>query len=354
MRTFALAVIEARENREAIGLHADPFLPDFRFDDLLRSVDSWLARYEHLVPRAAASGADLVLLSEDLTHVGLAATFLDDRSVFRRVAEHQAEVVPRSLAALAGRLGLHLAGSYFTAEGDLIRNVCEIFSPDGTSLGRYRKVHLPEYERWQVCAGNEFPTFETELGRIGLLICFDQNWPEAFASLALAGAEIVLHPSAATIPDHRMLCRSVDHHVFYASACPRGSAIASPVETMLARSTGKDPEVISAVLDASLLSFGDERYYDALYSGIREHRLRELRYRRPETYGVLVEREPPVYSSARVPRLPSLPGDVTSIYERHRAAHLAAARGLAEPYHWDYWRGDRSVHPRLVPHGTDR
>lgn len=339
MRTFTLAVIETRENRETDGLHADPFAPEFRREELLKSVDSWLAHYESLVARAAASGADLMLLTEDFTHAGLAATFLDDRSVFRRVAEHQAEVVPRRLAALAGRLGRHLAGSYFTAEGDLVRNVCDLFGPDGTRLGRYRKVHVPEYERWQVSPGDDFPVFETDLGRIGMLICYDQNWPEAFASLALGGAEVVLHPSAATIPDYRLFCRSVDHHIFYASACPRGSAIASPVHTMLARSTGRDPEVICAVLDAPLIDFGDERYYDALYSGIRQHRLRELRCRRPDTYGILVEREPPVFASAAAPSLPSSDTDVARIYECHRAARLAAARGLEEPYHWDYWRG---------------
>ncbi len=280
-----------------------------------------------------------MLLTEDFTHAGLAATYLDDRSVFRRVAEHQAEVVPRRLAALAGRLGRHLAGSYYAAEGDLVRNVCDLFGPDGSRLGRYRKVHLPEYERWQVAAGDAFPVFEADLGRIGMLICYDQNWPEAFAALALGGAEVVLHPSAETIPEYRMLCRSVDHHVFYASACPRGSAIASPVQTMLARSTGKDPEVIAAMLEAPLIAFGDERYYDALYTGIREHRLRELRYRRPDTYGILVEREPPVFTTAAVPAAPSSDDEVARIYEHHRAARLAAARGLEQACHWDYWRG---------------
>jgi predicted amidohydrolase len=355
MRTFTLAVIEARGNRDVAGLHTDPFVPEFRFDELMQSVDSWLAHGERLVEEAAGSDADLVLLSEDFTHAGLASTYLDDRSVFRRIAEHQAEVVPRRLAALAGRLGRYLAGSYFAAEGTLVRNVCDLFGPDGTCLGRYRKVHLPEYERWQVSAGDGFPVFETDLGRIGMLICYDQNRPEAFASLALGGAEIVLHPSAETIPEYRMLCRSVDHHVFYASACPRGSAIASPVATILARSKGKDPEVLPAELSAPLLAFGDERYYDALYSGIRAHRLRELRYRRPDTYGMLVEHEPPVLRTAAVPAAPSS-DEVARIYEHHRSARIAAARGLEQAYHWDYWRGAPPPHApgRLAARGSGR
>ena len=345
MRTFTLAIVEARENTGVAGLHTDPFLPDFRFDDLLASADSWLSRHEGLVEQAAGKGARLILLTEDITHVGLAATFLDDPSIFRRVAERQADVVPRRLSALAARLGVHVAASYFAAEGNLVRNFAELFGPDGRSAGRYRKVHMPDYERWLATEGSAFPVFATDLGRVGMLICYDQNWPEAFASLALGGAEIVLHPSAATVRDYRMLCRSADHHVFYAAASPRGSMITSPMETIVARSTGKDPEIILGELDGSLVDYGDERYYDALYSGIRSHRWRELRHRRPETYGALVDRTPPVFADAGAPALAEAKEQVAAIYARHRASHLAAVRGAAEPYHWDYWR-DGEPRPR--------
>ncbi len=341
MRSFTMAIVECRGCPEASGLHDDPFLPDFRLEDLARSADARLARLEGLVERAASAGAELVLLSEDITHLGLAATFLEKPAIFRAMADRQAETVPARLRALAGRLGIHLAGSFFASEGKPIRNVAELFGPDGRSIGRYRKVHLPAYEAWMVTAGSSFPVFETELGRLGMLICYDQNWPEAFGALALGGAEMVLHPSAATLREYRMVCRTVDHHIFYASACPRGSMIVAPTETVVARSKGKSPEIIAGRIDGSLLQFGDEGYYDAMYSGIRDHRSRELRERRPETYGVLVEREPPVYASARVPTMPAGSQQVADIYARHRTAHLAAVRGQDEPYHWEYWRGAR-------------
>lgn len=345
MRDFTLAIIESRECRDAAGLSTDPFLPDFRLDDLLTASTARLSQLEALAAKAARAGAELVVMTEDITRVGRAGTFLEDPGIFRAVVEHQSHVVPRRLAAAAARWGIHLAASFYAAEGSLIHNVADLFGPDGSTIGRYRKVHLPAYEQWMVSPGTCFPVFETELGRIGLLICYDQNSPEAFAALSLGGAEIVLHPSAAPLREYRMVCRSVDHHVYYASACPRGSMITAPTEEVIARSTGRDPEIIAGAIDGSLLDFGDERYYDALYSGIRSHRARELRHRRPETYGLLVAKDPPVLETASVPQLPSAEL-IREIYERHRDAILAAARGSPAPYHWEYWRGaahDQSV-----------
>jgi predicted amidohydrolase len=341
MRSFQLAVIQASDNHEAAGLHTDPFLPGFRFDDALKAADSWLGYYGRMVEKAAAGGARCVLLSEDITHLWAVLTYLDDRSIFRRIAEHQAEAVPRGLGALAGRLGIHLCACYFRAEGGDIFNVAELFGPDGKAVGTYRKVHLPPYERWQVSAGGAYPVFETELGRIGMLICYDQNWPEAFAALALGGAELVLHPSAATVAEYRMLCRCSDHHVFYATACPRGSMIAAPVERILARAADRGAEVISAEIDGSLVDLGDPHYFDAMYSGIDSHRMRELQSRRPDTYSVLTAPVPPVLADGSAPLPAETEAQVREIYERHRAIHRGGARGEESPYHWDYWRAGK-------------
>jgi hypothetical protein len=70
-------------------------------------VQKWLLWCEVLASRAAEQGAGMVVMTEDLTHVGLTLTYLDDPSVFRRIADHQAEVVPRRLGSLAARLGVH-------------------------------------------------------------------------------------------------------------------------------------------------------------------------------------------------------------------------------------------------------
>jgi predicted amidohydrolase len=347
MRSFRLAVVQTDADPVPKGLQADPFLPDFRFDDLAASVDACLAYYAGLAERAADKGADCVLLTEDLAHLWAPLLYLDDRGIFRRITDHVTGAVPRvfgGLAArrgfggLAARRGIHVVAGYFRAEGAVITNVAELFGPDGTSLGAYRKVHLPAYERWQVTPGDAFPVFQSDLGRIGMLICYDQNWPEAFASLAQGGAEVVLHPSAATVPEHRMLCRSADHHLFYASACPRGSMIASPIERILARGSNGGEELVAADLDAALGDFGDHRYYDALFSGVDSHRARMQRERRPETYALLTEPEAPALCDPGLPELARSDADVERIYRIFRDLHRAGAQGRPGPYHWDYAR----------------
>ena len=76
---------------------------------------------------------------------------------------------------------MFIVACYFALEGDAIYNVADLFGPNGELVGRYRKVHLPQYELWQVTAGDVFPAFETALGWISMLICYDQMWPESAA-----------------------------------------------------------------------------------------------------------------------------------------------------------------------------
>lgn len=76
-------------------------------------------------------------------------------------------------------------------------NSTALVGPDGKTLGVYRKTHIPHtltYEKYYFAPGDEFPVFETHLGKIGILICYDRWYPAAWASLRDAGAEIVCVP----------------------------------------------------------------------------------------------------------------------------------------------------------------
>ncbi len=74
-------------------------------------------------------------------------------------------------------------------------NTAVLVGPKGY-IGKYRKVHLPNAEMHFYFAGDEFPVFQTEIGKIGLLICYDKIFPEAARTLALKGAEILIMPTA--------------------------------------------------------------------------------------------------------------------------------------------------------------
>ncbi len=117
-----------------------------------------------------------------------------------------AEPVPgpttETLCTLARELGVVLIAGLFEkrAEG-LYHNTCAVIDADGRYLGKYRKMHIPDdplyYEKFYFTPGDlGFRAFDTQFGRLGILICWDQWFPEAARLTALRGAEILFYPTA--------------------------------------------------------------------------------------------------------------------------------------------------------------
>lgn len=144
--------------------------------------------FVELLERAAESEADLVVLGETLTSVGV-----------KEDVEAIAEAIPgpttEFYAGQAKRLGLHVVFGLLEREGDRIFNSAVLVDPEGKMVGRYRKVCLPHAEIEQgIEPGEAFPVFETRLGKIGMMICYDGFFPEVARELALGGAEIIAWP----------------------------------------------------------------------------------------------------------------------------------------------------------------
>jgi N-carbamoylputrescine amidase len=117
-----------------------------------------------------------------------------------------AETIPgpstAALTAIAKELGVVIVASLFEkrAEG-LYHNTAVVIDADGTLLGKYRKMHIPDdplyYEKFYFTPGDlGFKAWDTRFGRIGVLVCWDQWYPEAARLTALQGAEIILYPTA--------------------------------------------------------------------------------------------------------------------------------------------------------------
>ncbi len=117
-----------------------------------------------------------------------------------------AEPIPgpstRAFQALAKRLGVVIVASLFEKRASgLYHNTAVVIDADGTLLGRYRKMHIPDdplyYEKFYFTPGDTgFRAWSTRFGRIGVLICWDQWYPEAARLTALQGAEILFYPTA--------------------------------------------------------------------------------------------------------------------------------------------------------------
>ncbi len=207
------------------------------------SADANLDVIERRVGEAATQGAELVLLQE--LHNG--AYFCQRECVDEF---DLAEPIPgpscERLSALARRYGIVLVGSLFERRAaGLYHNTAVVFERDGTLLGRYRKMHIPDdpgyYEKFYFTPGDlGFHPIDTSVGRLGVLVCWDQWYPEGARLMALAGAELLLYPTAIgwdpADPDDE---RARQRQAWILSQ--RGHAVANGLPVLACNRTGYEP-----------------------------------------------------------------------------------------------------------------
>ncbi|MDT8421607.1 MAG: carbon-nitrogen hydrolase [Desulfuromonadales bacterium] len=151
------------------------------------------------IRRAKEAGAQLVVLQE--LHVSRYFCQQEDPAVFD-LAEPIPGPTSTRMAELARDLDLVLVLSLFERRAPgLHHNTALVIERDGSIAGCYRKMHIPDdpgyYEKFYFTPGdNDFRPINTSLGKLGLLVCWDQWFPEAARLMALAGAELLLYPTA--------------------------------------------------------------------------------------------------------------------------------------------------------------
>lgn len=148
---------------------------------------------------AAQQGAELVVLQE--LHRGL--YFCQ-----QEIAEHfdLAEMIPgpstHELGALARELNIVIVASLFEKRAaGVYHNTAVVIERDGSIAGKYRKMHIPDdpgyYEKFYFTPGDlGFQPIQTSVGKLGILVCWDQWFPEAARLMAMAGAELLIYPTA--------------------------------------------------------------------------------------------------------------------------------------------------------------
>lgn len=148
---------------------------------------------------AAAKGANIVCLQELFT--SLYFCDVEDYENFK-LAEPVPGPTTAILSAVAKEAGVVVIASLFEkrAQG-LYHNTTAVLDADGSYLGKYRKMHIPDdpayFEKFYFTPGDlGYKMFETKYGKIGVLICWDQWYPEASRLTALLGAEILFYPTA--------------------------------------------------------------------------------------------------------------------------------------------------------------
>ncbi len=203
-----------------------------------------LAASEQGIRQACAGGARLVLLPELHSSVYFCQT--EDQARFE-----QAEPIPgpttERLARIARELEVVIVASVFERRAaGLYHNTAVVLERDGQIAGRYRKMHIPDdpgyYEKFYFTPGDQgFVPVETSVGSLGVLVCWDQWYPEGARLMALAGAEILLYPTAIGW-DPRDPAPERERQRESWITIQRAHAIANGLSVLVCNRTGHEPD----------------------------------------------------------------------------------------------------------------
>ena len=210
--------------------------------------DANLSVIEARVAEAAKRGARLVLLQE--LHNG--AYFCQHESVQEfDLAEPIPGPSTERLGRLAKQHGVVLVSSLFERRAaGLYHNTAVVYEKDGSIAGKYRKMHIPDdpgfYEKFYFTPGDMgFTPIDTSVGRLGVLVCLDQWYPEAARLMALAGADLLLYPTAiGWDPDDEQAEKNRQRDAWILSH--RGHAVANGLPVLSCNRVGHEPSPLGA------------------------------------------------------------------------------------------------------------
>ncbi len=203
-----------------------------------------IASLETNIRTCADRGAELIVLQE--LHNGLYFCQTEDTRCF-----DQAETIPGPstdrFGRLASELGVVLVLSLFEKRAPgLYHNTAVVIEKDGSIAGTYRKMHIPDdpayYEKFYFTPGDlGFEPIDTSVGRLGVLVCWDQWYPEAARLMAMRGAEVLIYPTAigwesSDLPEEKE--RQRDAWV----TIQRGHAVANGLPVIAVNRVGHEPD----------------------------------------------------------------------------------------------------------------
>ena len=196
------------------------------------------------IRKAAAMGAELVVLQE--LHNGLYFCQTENTEIF-----NQAELIPgpstETFGKLAKELGIVLVLSLFERRAPgLYHNTAVVLEKDGSIAGKYRKMHIPDdpayYEKFYFTPGDlGFEPIDTSVGRLGVLVCWDQWYPEAARLMAMRGAEMLIYPTAIgweSTDTEEEKKRQLNAWI----TVQRGHAVANGLPVITVNRTGHEPD----------------------------------------------------------------------------------------------------------------
>lgn len=196
------------------------------------------------IAACAAKGAQLVILQE--LHCGIYFCQAEETAMF-----NLAEPIPgpdtEVFSAAAKKYGVVLVSSLFEKRAPgLYHNTAVVFEKDGSIAGKYRKMHIPDdpayYEKFYFTPGDMgFEPIQTSVGKLGVLVCWDQWYPEAARLMALAGAELLIYPTAIGWESSDLPAEKERQHGAWFTI-QRGHAVANGLPVIAVNRVGVEPD----------------------------------------------------------------------------------------------------------------
>lgn len=147
-----------------------------------------VGRFIRVIEKSAPAKTDVILLPEGITVVGTGKSYAE-------VAEPIPGPTTKTLGELARRRNTYIAAGIYERDGAAIYNTSVLIDRKGALAGKYRKVYLPREEiEAGITAGGEYPVFDTDFGKVGMMICWDVHYVDPARALALQGADLILLP----------------------------------------------------------------------------------------------------------------------------------------------------------------
>ena len=162
-------------------------------------IESNIDKATNLIKKAANKGANIILLQELFQTPYFCIQY--DEDIFKLAQNYENNKILNQMAELAKKLKVVLPISFFEKDNNAYFNSIAVINSDGNILGKYRKSHIPDgagyLEKYYFNPGNTgFKVWDTNFGKIGIGICWDQWFPEAARIMALKGAEVLFYPTA--------------------------------------------------------------------------------------------------------------------------------------------------------------
>jgi len=265
-----------------------------------------------MLHEAGRNHADIAVTNEDFMDIGSHIRAVRQPEMFGWLVAEAENRIIAELSAIAKEYKMLVAANEYESDNGYIYNTTKLINRDGTIIGKYRKLHIPPGERFQVQSGGRAPhVMKTDIGNIGFSICYDNIFPEHCRILALDGADIIIHQtqgwgvggrSRAQTGESFMRVRAAENCVYFIVAKNiqgegGGSCVVDNHGNIVSTMYGSSDNILYTEIEPDY-DLCDLKNYDNYYAGVASTRARRLIMREPSAYKRLIEGEPVFYSEA--------------------------------------------------------